>query len=104
MDWRVIPPLQQTKQAIVTNQREYQLNKQKSLSFTQREALLAVKKGFPRNEKGVSLIGEKTLLQEKEHLIEMKKNILQLDFHYIFTIFAKYYLSINTWSEKEKTS
>lgn len=84
MDWRAIPPLQQTKQAIVTNQGEYQLNKQKSLSFMQREALLAVKKGFPRNEKGVSLIGEKTLLQEKEHLIIMKKTSSNL----IFIIFS----------------
>lgn len=84
MDWRVIPPLQQTKQAIVTNQGEYQLNKQKSLSFMQREALLAMRKGFLHNEKGVSLIGEKTLLQEKEYLIEMKKTSCNL----IFIIFS----------------
>ena len=50
----------------------------------QREALLAVKKGFLRNEKSVSLIGEKTLLQEKEHLIIMKKTSSNL----IFIIFS----------------
>jgi hypothetical protein len=50
----------------------------------QREALLAVKKGFRHNEKGVTLIREKTLLQEKEHLIEMKKTSCNL----IFIIFS----------------
>lgn len=50
----------------------------------QREALLAVKKGFLRNEKGVSLIGEKTLLREKEHIIIMKKTSSNL----IFIIFS----------------
>lgn len=50
----------------------------------QREALLDVKKGFLRNEKGVSLIGVKTLLQEKEHLIIMKKTSSNL----IFIIFS----------------
>lgn len=50
----------------------------------QREALLVVRKGFPRNEKGVSLIGEKTLLQEKELLINMKKTSSDL----IFIIFS----------------
>jgi hypothetical protein len=50
----------------------------------QREALLVVKKGFLRNEKGVSLIGEKILLQEKELLINMKKTSSDL----IFIIFS----------------
>lgn len=50
----------------------------------QREALLAVRKGFLRNEKGVSLIGEKTLLQKKEYLINMKKTSSNL----IFIIFS----------------
>lgn len=50
----------------------------------QREALLVVRKGFRHNEKGVTLIGEKTLLQEKEHLIEMKKTSCNL----IFIIFS----------------
>lgn len=43
-----------------------------------------MRKGFPRNEKGVTLIGEKTLLQEKEHLIIMKKTSSNL----IFIIFS----------------
>lgn len=50
----------------------------------QREALLAVRKGFLRNEKGVSWIGEKALLQKKEHLINMKKTSSNL----IFIIFS----------------
>ena len=50
----------------------------------QREALLVVRKGFLNREKGVTLIGEKTLLQEKEHLIEMKKTSCNL----IFIIFS----------------
>lgn len=50
----------------------------------QREALLDVKKGFRHNEKGVSLTGEKILLQEKELLIIMKKTSSNL----IFIIFS----------------
>ena len=50
----------------------------------QREALLVVRKGFLNREKGVTLIEEKTLLQEKEHLIIMKKTSSDL----IFIIFS----------------
>lgn len=50
----------------------------------QREALLVVRKGFLNREKGVTLIEEKTLLQEKEHLIIMKKTSYNL----IFIIFS----------------
>lgn len=50
----------------------------------QREALLVVRKGFLNSEKGVTLTGEKILLQEKEHLINMKKTSRNL----IFIIFS----------------
>lgn len=50
----------------------------------QREALLVVRKGFLNREKGVTLTGEKTLLQEKELLINMKKTSSDL----IFIIFS----------------
>ena len=51
----------------------------------QREALLVVRKGFLNREKGVTLTGEKILLQEKELLIIMKKTSSNL----IFIIFSK---------------